>query len=231
MGQLAHFIEFLTLTRLWSHWLGSCPLSYRSPNAPSKAEVLDTWLLSILSGHKPYSHVTAIRCDGVNPGLLGMGKVVSEDALRNALKHIPEAEGTTWLDAHLSDSMSRLLDVPCILETDTTVKSLYGHQEGAVISYNPRKPGRPSHSYHTYLTRHAEPHGARTVLWRTGRRRCDARSLCRWRHALPPAERKYPYGEIEPFQHPRFGEPMAPTRYRPDIPGWLDNVLLKAVSK
>lgn len=43
--------------------------------------------------------------------------------------------------------------------------------------------------------------------------------------------RKYPYGEVEPFQHPKFGEPMTPTRYRPDIPGWLENVLLKAVSK
>ncbi|WP_153111546.1 bifunctional protein-serine/threonine kinase/phosphatase [Propionivibrio limicola] len=43
--------------------------------------------------------------------------------------------------------------------------------------------------------------------------------------------RKYPYGEIEPFQKPRFGEPVAPTRYRPDIPGWLENVLLKAVAK
>ena len=43
--------------------------------------------------------------------------------------------------------------------------------------------------------------------------------------------RKYPYGEIEPFQHPKFSEPMAPTRYRPDIPGWLENVLLKAVAK
>ena len=43
--------------------------------------------------------------------------------------------------------------------------------------------------------------------------------------------RKYPYGEIEPFQHPRFGEPIAPTRYRPDIPGWLENALLKAVAK
>ncbi len=43
--------------------------------------------------------------------------------------------------------------------------------------------------------------------------------------------RKYPYGEVEPFQHPRFGEPVAPTRYRPDIPGWLENVLLKAVTK
>lgn len=43
--------------------------------------------------------------------------------------------------------------------------------------------------------------------------------------------RKYPYGEVEPFQHPRFGEPVAPTRYRPDIPGWLENVLLKAVAR
>ena len=151
MGQLAYFIEFLTLTGLWSRWLESCPLSYSSPNAPSKAEVLGTWMLSILSGHKRYSHVTAIRCDGVNPGLLGMGKVISEDALRNALKRLPEAEGTAWLDAHLTDSMSRLLDAPWILDTDTTVKPLYGHQEAAVISYNPRKPGRPSHSYHTYL--------------------------------------------------------------------------------
>lgn len=43
--------------------------------------------------------------------------------------------------------------------------------------------------------------------------------------------RKYPYGEIEPFQHPRFGEPAAPTRYRPDIPGWLENIILKAVAR
>jgi hypothetical protein len=151
MGQLVFFIEFLTLTGLWSRWLESCPLSYTSPNAPSKADVLGTWMLSVLSGHKRYSHVTAMRCDGVNPGLLGMGKVISEDALRNALKRIPEVDGTLWLDGHLCDSVAPLLEAPWILDTDTTVKPLYGHQEGAVISYNPRKPGRPSHNYHTYL--------------------------------------------------------------------------------
>ena len=80
-----------------------------------------------------------------------MNKVISEDALRNALKRIPEAEGTAWLDGHLSDSVAPLLDAPWILDTDTTIKPLFGHQEGAVIGYNPRKPGRPSHAYHTYL--------------------------------------------------------------------------------
>lgn len=43
--------------------------------------------------------------------------------------------------------------------------------------------------------------------------------------------RKYPYGEIEPFQHPRFGDPVPASRYRPDLPGWLDNLLLKAVAR
>lgn len=151
MGQLAYFIEFLTLTGLWSRWLESCPLNYTSNNAPSKEDVLGTWMLSILSGHKRYSHVTAIRCDGVNPGLLNMHKVISEDAMRGALKRIPEDEGTAWLDSHIHDSVAPLLDAAWILDTDTTVKSLYGKQEGAVISYNPKKPGRPSHTYHTYL--------------------------------------------------------------------------------
>ena len=41
------------------------------------------------------------------------------------------------------------MSTPWILDLDTTVKCLYGKQEGAVVGYNPHKPGRPSHSYHS----------------------------------------------------------------------------------
>ncbi|MEI8284843.1 MAG: hypothetical protein WCG52_07605 [bacterium] len=37
-----------------------------------------------------------------------------------------------------------------MLDIDTTVKTVFGRQEGAEVGYNPHKPGRPSHSYHTY---------------------------------------------------------------------------------
>mgnify|MGYP003503268561 FL=1 len=40
----------------------------------------------------------------------------------------------------------------------------------------------------------------------------------------------YPYGEIEAFQHPRFGQPTAASRYRPDLPTWLDDCLNRAVA-
>jgi serine/threonine protein phosphatase PrpC len=41
----------------------------------------------------------------------------------------------------------------------------------------------------------------------------------------------YPYGEIEAFQQPRFAQPQPPHRYRPDLPDWLEQALLKAVAR
>jgi serine/threonine protein phosphatase PrpC len=41
---------------------------------------------------------------------------------------------------------------------------------------------------------------------------------------------KYPYGEIEPFQTPRFSDPTPPTRWRPDCPGWFENILLRVIA-
>ncbi|SEL58144.1 Serine/threonine protein phosphatase PrpC [Atopomonas hussainii] len=40
----------------------------------------------------------------------------------------------------------------------------------------------------------------------------------------------YPYGEIEPFQTPRFGSAPAASRYRPDLPAWWVDMLSKAVT-
>ena len=106
MGQLAYFIEFLNLTRLWSRWLESCPLAYTSPNAPSKAEVLGAWLPSMLAEHRRYSHVTAIRCDGINPGLLGMRKVISEE---NQLRYNGMLIGVFELLADARDQVNAVM--------------------------------------------------------------------------------------------------------------------------
>jgi serine/threonine protein kinase len=42
--------------------------------------------------------------------------------------------------------------------------------------------------------------------------------------------RHYPYGEIEPFQTPRFTAPIPPSRYRAEIPGWFENILLRTLA-
>lgn len=181
LGQLPFFIEFLKVSGLFDELVASCPLLYTSPNSPSKRDVLGTLLMSILAGHQRYAHISSIRFDSVNPELLGMEKVISEDAVRRAMKSIEEEAGIAWLDDQLRISTETALSFgPWILDTDTTVKCLYGRQEGAVVGYNPQKPGRPSHNYHTCFmgttrlalsveVNHGNQHTAKHVtpsLWR-----------------------------------------------------------------
>jgi hypothetical protein len=151
LGQLPFFIEFLMQGGVFDSWVSTCPLFFTSPNAPDRRDVLGTMLLSVLSGHWRYAHMTSLRFERVNPTFLGMGKVVSEDAVRRSLDKIEEDAGLSWVQEHLDYCTRPLLSEPWILDTDTTVKPLYGHQEGAEVSYNPHKPGRPSHSYHVYM--------------------------------------------------------------------------------
>jgi hypothetical protein len=168
LGQLAFFAEFLEVSGLFARWKDGCPTNYSSPNAPTVVNILGTWLLSILDGQRRYAHVTGLRGDAVAPEILGMTKIISDESLRRALAHLaPEqarrgsdeeraaraaqlARSTAWMDAVLAESTGEALRTPWVLDADTTVKLLYGHQAGAEIGYNPSKPGRPSHTLHTY---------------------------------------------------------------------------------
>jgi hypothetical protein len=97
-----------------------------------------------------------------------MAKILSDESLRRALAHVAPnqptrcteveraqraaqlAKSTAWMDTALAESIGEALNTPWILDCDTTVKPLYGRQDGAEVSYNPTKPGRPSHVLHTY---------------------------------------------------------------------------------
>jgi hypothetical protein len=151
LGQLPFFTEFLKVSGLFDAWVEACPVSWRSNNAPNKRDVLGTAVLAILCGHWRYAHISALRGDHVNAELLGMEKVASEDSVRATFARMDEPTALAWLRTHLLAVTEPLLGEPWILDADVTVKPIYGHQEGAVLGYNPHKPGRPSHTYHTYF--------------------------------------------------------------------------------
>lgn len=168
MGQLPFFAEYLETTGLFEDWVQGCPLNYVSPNAPGLVDVLGTWMLSILDGHNRYAHVGVLRGDGVAPSILGMKKIIGDDSLRRALSAIAPApdkrhtaeqkaaqqaqveRATQWMQGQLMHSVAEALKTAWVLDCDTTIKPLYGHQAGAELGYNPHKPGRPSHAIHTY---------------------------------------------------------------------------------
>lgn len=177
LGHLAFFAHYLKVSGRFDALMADCPLAYASPNAPKPRDVVGTAMLAILAGQWRYAHMTALRGDTINPPLLGMTRVVSEDAVRRGLGRIPGPEGAAWLCGHLDDTVRPILTEPWILDADTTIKPLYGHQEGAEVGYNPHKPGRPSHAYHTFAVA-----GVRLVLDVV----LDAGNRHHAKHARPP---------------------------------------------
>jgi len=133
LGQLPFFIDFLKVSGLFDAWVADCPLVYKSNNASDKRAVLATLLISILAGHQRYAHIAGIRNDGIHPELLGVKRLVSEDAARRALSKMDQTQGVLWLEQHLAKTTEPLLSTPWILDLDATVKCLYGKQEGAIV--------------------------------------------------------------------------------------------------
>lgn len=150
-GQLIFFFQFLKAGGRWERFMEKCPLTYSGNRGSNPLDVMGTVLLSVLCGHWRYAHINSVRGDRVNAALLGLGTTVSEDVVRDAMKRIPEEEGLVWLRRELLDCIAPALELGWILDIDTTVKPIYGHQQGAELGYNPHKPGRPSHVYHSYF--------------------------------------------------------------------------------
>jgi hypothetical protein len=151
MGSLVFFAQYLQTGGLMDRLCEGTPLAYSSNNAPKERDVLGTVVLSILNGQTRYAHMNALRGDRVGAEVLGVSKLVSEDSVRRALKRGTAEEWDAWLTVQERAVYEPLLSEPYVLDIDNTVKPLYGHQEGAELGYNPKKPGRPSHNYHTYF--------------------------------------------------------------------------------
>ncbi len=114
-----------------------------------------------------------------------------------------------------SDQRLRLLDLGVALSASNTDNELL--QNSAIQNPALQNPGTPSYmAPELFDGATANP---QTDIYAAG---------VTLYHLLT---RKYPYGEIEPFQHPKFNDPTPLTRYRPDIPYWLENIVLKAVAR
>ena len=170
---MVFFSQFLATAGLFADYVRTCPLRFTSPNAPAVHDLLGTITLAILAGQNRYAHVTALRVDTVNPQGLGMTSVCSEDSVRRAFAGAEAAACELWQTMALEKSWRPALRQPWIMDLDATVKPIYGRQEGAQIGYNPHKPGRPSHAYHTLFVR-----GLRLVL--------DVEVRPGKQHAAPP---------------------------------------------
>ena len=152
MGGMAYFGHFLHANGLFDDLVAGCPLMYTSNNAPGKRRVLGTLVSGILNGARRYAHLSHIQGDRLCADALEIdGGFASEDSVRRGLRQGTRtnwAAWEAWLSAAELAALRPLLGEQYILDLDTSVKLVYGHQEGAEIGYNPTRPGRPSQALH-----------------------------------------------------------------------------------
>ena len=113
------------MSGLFNSLVSDFPLNYISNSSSKPRDLIGTMMLSILSGHKRYAHITSLRNDKVNPILLGMSKICSEDSIRRCCKKLEETNTLSWIKNHLDFCYRPLLNEDWILDVDTTVKCLY----------------------------------------------------------------------------------------------------------
>ena len=78
-----------------------------------------------------------ISGDEVSAEILDLNKVCSEDSTRRGVKRMDENDTLNWLNHHLKKSWEPMTAYNWILDIDSTVKPVFGHQQGAEIGYNP----------------------------------------------------------------------------------------------
>ena len=149
LGALVFFAQHLAATGAFDALIADTPPCYASNRAHSPRDVLGTLLLGMLSGHYRYAHLAALRGDGIAPRLLGL------DAIRQRGLRAPgpAANRRQRRPGRVAPpprpNMACVLDAKWVLDIDTTIKPIYGRQEGSTHGYNPHKLGRPGHAYHT----------------------------------------------------------------------------------
>jgi len=114
------------------------------------SELLLVLLFSIIIGLRRINKTETLKYDGAILQMLGLSQFPDAGTLRRFLKRLPTRNIReiarlhdslrAWL-FHLPDERHSL-----VFDVDSIVLVVYGHAEGAMVGYNPKKPGR--RSYH-----------------------------------------------------------------------------------
>jgi hypothetical protein len=144
--------------------------------------VLTSFILACLCDGSRFAHINRLREDPTLCELFGLKKIVGDDTVRRMFAQIASGECGDWI-ANSSSLLWRAAPERFILDWDSTVQTRYGHQEGAVVGYNPHKRGRKSH--HPLLAVIADTRLCPYYRWRAG----NTSSATEWIEAMEEAER------------------------------------------
>jgi hypothetical protein len=114
-----------------------------SPNQIPVRDIALAFFATVLTGGRRFAHLERLRSDEVVQAILGVARMPSAMTLaryfgglvRSQIEHLSEVLAQFGLRRLRSPALGAVLDL------DSTVLQRYGHQQGSLKGYNPRKHG------------------------------------------------------------------------------------------
>ena len=158
-GGIPMVLSMVAASGQWQELIQGLPPN-RGKNGYSVDDVLKTMFASVLAGGSRYRHVEHMLRDKLLAEMIN-ADLCTDESLNRAIARMA-AQGA---QSHV-DMMLRRSALPTLrfmpgwhLALDPTIKTVYGHQEGAEVGYNPHKKGHRGYALHI-----ATVSGARLVL-------------------------------------------------------------------
>jgi hypothetical protein len=121
------------------------PFRLTSPNASDPVEIVLAFMAGVLVGSRRLAHIERLRWDQGVKQILGIRRFVSDTTLSRFFRRFGVIQ-VNDVFASLMRWQHGLIKLDGeVLDLDSSAVERYGHQEGAVLGYNPKKHRRPAH--------------------------------------------------------------------------------------
>jgi DNA-directed RNA polymerase subunit N (RpoN/RPB10) len=144
-GGMRMFKEFLDRTEI-KKVLGESCLPWPASNCGyNPVQIVESFWVSVWLGGVRFSHTAMVRFDDALKDIFGWKRMPCVSTYTRFFKkfnreHVDHVFGKVnkWFFEQIPKKV-------ITLDLDSSVITRYGNQEGSLVGYNPRKPGRPSH--------------------------------------------------------------------------------------
>lgn len=107
--------------------------------------VMESFWMSVWIGGNRFSHTAMVRFDNALKKIFGWKRVPSVSTFTRFFKRFKQPDVDRVFNQINSWFFEQMPQRTITLDLDSTVLTRFGDQEGSLIGYNPKRPGRPSH--------------------------------------------------------------------------------------
>ena len=144
-GGMRMFKEFLDRTEIRKVLEESC-LPWPASNCGySPIQIVESFWVSVWLGGVRFSHTAMVRFDDALKEIFGWKRMPCVSTYTRFFKKFTRGHVDNVFGKVNKWFFEQIPEKTITLDLDSSVLTRYGKQEGSLVGYNPRKPGRPSH--------------------------------------------------------------------------------------